>query len=329
MFWNINNTLTHNALFNFIVGNRGSGKTYGSKKWAIKDFIKNGNQFIYVRRYKQELKKNSKFFDDVRAEFPNNKLEVKGMTYYIDGKECGMAIPLSTAKIEKSTSFPKVNKIIFDEFILDKGAYRYLPDEVTNFLELYETIARMRDNVRVLFLANAVTQTNPYFLYFDIEMPYNSTIAKFKNNTILIELVQDEDFIKAKKRTRFGQLIDGTRYGDYAISNKFLRDNKNFIRKKNVNCKYVFTLKYQNILLGVWADYSSGHLYVSDDINKDSIIYSLTLDDHSPNTLLINRISKSSNLKMFIESYRRGLVYFENMNIKNYTYDIIKLLLTC
>ena len=51
IFWNLRETLTHNMLFNFIIGNRGGGKTYGAKEWAIDNFIKTGEQFGYIRRY--------------------------------------------------------------------------------------------------------------------------------------------------------------------------------------------------------------------------------------------------------------------------------------
>ena len=65
MYWNIKNSLSHNCLFNFIVGDRGVGKTYGCKKWAIEDFLKTGAQFIYLRRYQTEFKRTNKFFDDI------------------------------------------------------------------------------------------------------------------------------------------------------------------------------------------------------------------------------------------------------------------------
>ena len=46
--------LSRNAVFNMIMGARGLGKTYGAKKLVIKEFINHGNQFIYLRRYKEE-----------------------------------------------------------------------------------------------------------------------------------------------------------------------------------------------------------------------------------------------------------------------------------
>ena len=47
----------------------------------------------------------------------------------------------TTASILKSDAFPDVKLIIFDEFIIDnRGTYHYLKDEVTKFLDLYETV---------------------------------------------------------------------------------------------------------------------------------------------------------------------------------------------
>lgn len=69
VFYDGYKTLTYNALFNFIIGNRGSGKTYWAKRWAINDFIKKGEQFIYLRRYKTELRTIKNFFADISEEF--------------------------------------------------------------------------------------------------------------------------------------------------------------------------------------------------------------------------------------------------------------------
>lgn len=323
MYWNIEKSLSYNALFNFIVGNRGAGKTYGAKKHVIKRFLKCKKQFVYIRRYKEELKKIKKFFDDIKHEFPDVKLEVNGKEFYINGELAGNAMPLSTAKIEKSTAFPEVETIIFDEFILDKGAHHYLSDEVVNFLECYETIARSRD-VRVYFLSNAITITNPYFLYFNIKLPYGKTITC--NNDILIELVQNKEFIEMKKQTRFGKLINGTEYGNYAIENAFLRDNKTFIEKKSGNCEFFFKFVYKDKIYGVWLNMQEGKIFVSNDYDESYVrTYALTKSDHTPNTLLIHNLKQSRQFKMFVENYQMGNVYFENINIKNVVYEVVKL----
>ena len=72
---------SYNATFNMIITNRGFGKTYGAKKRAINKFLKKGEQFIYVRRYKSELKKvKDKFFEKIKKEFEGHKFEIKGFT---------------------------------------------------------------------------------------------------------------------------------------------------------------------------------------------------------------------------------------------------------
>lgn len=322
-WWDINKTKSYNCLFNFIIGNRGGGKTYGTKEDSIKEFIKTGGQFIYLRRYKQELANITTFFDDIREAFPNDRLEVKGKHFYINEKLAGQAIVLSTAKIQKSTPFPNVTRIIFDEFIIEKGVYHYLADEVTSFLALYETIARMRD-IPVYFLSNAVTMTNPYFIYFNITLPYGKLIKRCDD--VLIELVQNPDYIDAKKNTRFARVVAGTDYEKYAIDNNFLLDNKNFVAPKTPNSEYYFTFVYNSVSYGVWVDYRAGVMTVSENIDPSfKIIYSLTTIDHTPNTMLIRGAKRSQLYRSFIEQYTLGNVRFESVKIKNIVQEVIKL----
>ena len=56
MYYNYNKILTYNALLNFLIGERGVGKTYGAVKFVTKQFIKKNEQFAYIRRYKSDLK---------------------------------------------------------------------------------------------------------------------------------------------------------------------------------------------------------------------------------------------------------------------------------
>ena len=327
MWYECKKTLTHNCLFNFIIGNRGGGKTFSCKKWCVDDFLKNGNEFIYIRRYETELKGNKNFFKPLQKEglYAEHEFDVKGTKYFIDSKICGYSFPLSKAITLKSNEFPNVTKIIFDEFIIDKGSYHYLPNEVEMFLEFYESIARMRD-VRVFFLANAISQINPYFLYFGLQLPYNSNLVK--KNDILLQMVADDDFIKAKKETRFGKLIEGTKYGEYAIDNKFLRDTYNFIEKKTGKVKYYFTFVYEGEKYGVWLDYERYIFYLSFDIDEyNQFKYALTFKDHSENTMLLKSAKNLPMVKNFIEAYKVGAVRFENVKLRNIAFEIIRTLI--
>ena len=350
IFWNLGRTLTYNKLINFIVGNRGGGKSYGAKKRGIDNFIKRKEQFGYIRRYKEDLKKPmEQFFDDIRWEYPDFEFKTEKGKFYIRMKPAnekekwsekdvaGYGFILSTANNKKSIPYPNITTLIFDEFLLEEGNQRYLPIEPEKLLNLYETVARPGTNhprVILFLLANAISVTNPYFLYFDLKMP----IKKDKNNKyiwlhptrpILVEDVRNEAFIDKKKNTEFGQLVAGTNYADYSINNKFLLDDDSFIEKKGAKARYFFTFIYKGDSFGVWLDGNEGKMWVSKDIDPSFLLkYTLTLKDHKPNTMLLKNRKRAGQFYLFIENYKQGNVYFETMNIKNICYEILKMTLS-
>jgi len=350
MYWNLRRTLTHNMLINVIVGNRGGGKSYGAKQWAIDNFIKNKEQFGYIRRYKDDLKEPMiQFFKDIEMRYPDFEFKVDSKYFYIRMKPAdptekwteqdiaGYGFTLSTANNKKSISYPRITTLIYDEFLIDKGNQTYLSDEPIKLLNLYETIARPgTDHPRVILfmLANALSITNPYFLFWNLRMPTKADkngkwIWKHPTRPILVEDVRNETFIDRKKNTEFGKLIQGTKYADYSIDNKFLLDDDTFIEKKGKNARYYFTFVYKEHTLGVWADFIEGKMYVSKDTDPSyPLIYSLTLKDHRPNTMFLKTKSRAGHFKMFIENYQLGNVRFESINIKNITYEVIKMSLS-
>ena len=331
IYLDFNKALTYNAFLTFIVTERGLGKSYGAKKFVAKRFINKGKQFVYIRRYKTEIKEamikngNPRFFDQIKndEELKGHKLTNKNDTMYIDDKLCGFAMPLSIASILKSSTYDNVDTIIFDEFIIDPASscYHYLRDEVTAILETIETVGRLRD-IRVIFLGNSLSITNPYFSYFDINLPYKSEIKICKrdnkgNPLILLFYAQNNKYREVKKQTRFGQLVDGTPYGKYAIDNAFLRDSKSFIKKKSKNCKFYFILILNGKHYGVWCDYKDGLMFISNDYDPNCpVIFSINPNDHNENTLLI-RCRTSPFFKSIIEHYRLARLCFENQQIKN------------
>lgn len=349
IFWDVCRTLTHNMLINIIVGNRGGGKSYGAKKRAIDNFIKRHEQFGYIRRYKDDLKKPmEQFFKDIIWEWSDYEFKVDSEKFYIrlkpvDEKEkwnendvAGYGFQLSTAANKKSIAYPNITTLIFDEFLLEKGTQRYLPNEPEKLLNLYETIARPgtgHPRVILFMLANAISITNPYFLYWNLRMPKKidkngKYIWKHPTRPILVEDVRNEKFIDKKKNTEFGKLIEGTTYAEYSIENKFLLDDESFLEKKSSKARYYFTFIYKERMFGVWADFSDGKMWVSEDIDPSfPFTYSLTIKDHKPNTMLLKSRSKNTRFGMFIENYKLGNVWFESMNIKNMCYEVIKIVM--
>lgn len=349
IFWDLGKTLTHNKLVNVIVGNRGGGKSYGAKHRGIEQFIKNKEQFGYIRRYKEDLKKPmEQYFQDIMWEYPDYEFKVEGEKFYIrlkpmvekqkwtDDDIAGYGFVLSTANNKKSISYPKITTLIFDEFLLEKGSQHYLPDEPEKLLNLYETVARPgtgHPRVVLFLLANAISITNPYFLYWNLRMPNKEDkngkyIWKHPTRPILVEDVRNAKFIDKKKNTEFGALVDGTNYADYSIENKMLLDDDTFIEKKGVKARYYFTFIYKDRKFGVWADFNDGKMWVSEDTDPSYLlVYSLTLKDHKPNTMFIKNKTRQTHFKTFLDNYQLGNVYFENMNIKNMCYDVFKMIM--
>lgn len=339
-YWDITRTLSHNCLFNFIISMRGGGKTYGALKYCVSKYLKEqakGNtwQFIYVRRQENELKKltisrGGRLFAAVQKEFPNHALKAESNTLYCDGKVMGYAVQLSTAKTVKSDSFPHVQMIIFDEFIVGKGSM-YLNDEITQFLELYSTVARPgtdHPEVKVFFLGNAVTQTNPYFEYFYLERPYTGEFKKFgQTKDILVQDVDVPTVQQAMNASRFGQMIAGSKYAKYAVDNEWLEDNTDFLGKKNKDCEYRMTLRYNGEWIGVWYDTLNWIYYISDDVDlQNPNKYSATSDDMQPNAMLIKNARSMSNFKHMIEAYSLGAIRYENIKLKARFREIMRML---
>ena len=334
MYWDITKPLSYNCLWMFIIGMRGGGKTYGSLKWCVEQYLAHRKkgikwQFLYVRRMKTELEKltimrGGRLFNAVKNEFPTHTLKAESNTLTCDGEICGYGQPLSTASVLKSDSFPDVWCIVFDEFIIDNsGTYHYLKDEVTKFLDLYETVARGR-NVKVFFLSNAVSITNPYFDFFHLNKP-NGNIQRF-GQEILVENFVSKELSQIKKESRFGTIIKGTEYAEYAYDNEWLMDNNDFIEKKKKNCQYYLTLRYKDNNIGIWLDNDNWIFYISNDVDLQyGIKYSVTTDDHKPNIMLFSAGKKLGWLKNLITAYERGCVRYENIKLKNWFRDIMRM----
>lgn len=326
MWYDYNKVISYNALLNILIGERGVGKTYGASKFVVKEFLKKGHEFVYLRRYKTELGKAlPKFFKALieNKEFEGHTLSTKGYTLLIDDQIAGYGLTLSTAQTMKSTNFPKVKYIIFDEFLIESGQGYYLKNEVDSFLGLIETISRTRD-IKVFMLANAVSEINPYFLYFNLELPYNNDIKTFKDGLILLQYMKNEEYRQKKKETRFGKLVAGTEYYDYAIENKFRDNNQTFIEKKTGTSKFSFSFIYKGNRYGVWIDYNNGKMYISNDFIDNQFVFAMTTDDHQPNTMFYSVAKQYSSWNLFIKNYKLGNVYFESTKIKNICNDIMK-----
>lgn len=326
---------SYNAYYNMAVGGRGIGKTYGRKKKAIADAIKKGKQFIYVRRYKEELQlAKETFFTDILHLFHKHDLKTQGRMAYMapvstrDDKKrqwtpIGFFVALSQAQSYKSVDFSNVETIIYDEFILEKAATHYLPNEAVLFNNFYSTVDRYKGKTKVYFLANSVRIENPYFIYYKID-PDNADengILRL-NDFMVVHFIDSEEFENEVFQTPFGRFIEGTEYAEYAVGNKFKDNHKGLIDRKPPTAKYLFTLETTDAYFSVWYDLKSNKYYFQEGRPKSEKIYTLSPDSMTEGKTLFT--SSDKPLQMLRTAYRHDRARFDLASTRNACLEIFK-----
>lgn len=324
IYYNYDRLFSYNFLIAFVIGERGVGKSFNAKVAVLNKFLKTGEQFIYIRRYKTELDtalatfwndlQGNGYFEDYRLEVRKSKMLTE---FKCNGKICGYAVPLSTANILKSTAFPDVSTIVFDEFLLDNaGTYRYLKNEVTLLLDVIETVFRLREGKTIL-LGNALNvHASPYFAYWDLELPNDSKeFRTFKDGAIVVNYIRNLEYREAKKKSRFGKLIDGTEYGKYAIENQVLRENNSFIAKKPNNSKFFGMVIINGSNIGIWNG-RDGYMYLSEKYDPNTVHkFALDYNDHTEQTIFTS-VRENMYMHICIRAYKQGWLKFESQKIK-------------
>ena len=365
-----------NATFNGVCGGRGMGKTFGAKKKVINDALKTvkfkteakevttkgnikgsftktvqihtveeiGDQFIYLRRYKEELAlAKATFFADIEYLWPEWDFRIQGWEAQASPRKfdgltkgrpwatIGFFISLSVNQNYKSVSFPKVKTIIYDEFIIEKGG-QYLANEPTKLVNFYNTVSRYRANVRVLMLANAVTIENPYFIHYKVDpdkTDENNFIFMVKKPNgiyyMLWHFPESAEFEAEVNATEFGQFIRETdpEYADYAVNNVFRDNHKGMIGEKPSSAKYIYTLETLSGTFSVWYDSVTSMFYCQ---NKrpagDEDFVTLVEEWMDEGKRLANFTDKT--MQMLRTAYRHDRMRFKEAHTRNAFLQVMK-----
>lgn len=320
--------LSQKCIFNFVIGNRGGGKSFSGKELGIKRFKKKGKQFIYLRRYQTELDAIDDYFGDIRWKFPKDKLEQKGDKLYINDQLAGYMIALTKTPSLKSNPYPLVTTIVFDEFIIDKGRLPYLKNEAQLLEEFYDTVDRSRDETVVLCFGNAISVVNPHFTYFNIFPDLKRRFTKDTVKSVCIEFYFNEAFVEKKKATRFGQSINQRDYGQYNFYNKFLRDSDSYIKKRPATANYKL---YQFILDGqkysLWQDIKYQCFYIDTSYEpnfgqyRTYVLNPNEMDDNDKSHVVLKK--NSATMKRVQTWLERGDLYFVNQTAKQKFFEIL------
>ena len=282
-----------NVPFNFIIGGRGTGKTFTTMNEA---YLKStpDTRFIYQRRTEVEISSiaDSKYnpfkaLNRVHGYNVEARYSAKNSVgeFYEDETFLGYAAALSTFGKLRGADLSDVDKIIFDEFIKSRTGYT-IKDEADLFFNAYETINRNREiegkpPVKVYFLSNATTLSSPILE----ELQLVNVIERMKRDNHLaftdrkrgihIELLDGIAISKEKSDTALYRLTRGTEYSRHALDNEFAYDSFENITKVKLT-EYIpwvevgdlFIYKHKN-RLEYYVTKSRGncqHVFVGDSI---------------------------------------------------------------
>lgn len=183
-FYTLDSILAHNADYNMIYGERSNGKTTSVLRYGLESYINSGyvNQLAIIRRWEEDFKgKNGQqMFENIVnlgwvEELTNKKYN--SVYYYSQrwflckydefGNKTAQAdepfalgFSITSEEHYKSTSYPNVKTILFDEFITRQY---YLPEEFVKFQNLLSTIIRLRTDVKIFMCGNTINKYCPYF----------------------------------------------------------------------------------------------------------------------------------------------------------------------
>jgi len=180
-YYDISNVLSTKSQYIILYGQRANGKSYQSKQTVIENAYKNNKRFVYLRRWKEDIKNKfvQSYFNDMDVKkITNGEYDcikvLNGSIFFATYDEkgntnkvfdIGVACALNMAEHYKSTVFDNVDFVIFEEFITDNY---YLDREPTILQQFASTVFRHRKGT-VIMIGNTLTRVCPYFTEWSLE----------------------------------------------------------------------------------------------------------------------------------------------------------------
>ena len=326
----------------FVLGAKNVGKTFGLRKFAVEQFIKNKSIFCEICRTKTEMKTVSRgYFDKLQ--------EVGFFQDYIfkTNQDCGYIakrpkndkdkpkwlkicyfVALTTFQNERKRTFQRPRYFIFDEAVIDvKDKYHcYLTDEYLILANILDSISRQQPyddyKYNVFLLGNAVDLTCPYLQYFGINKVPDFGYTFYKDKSVLLHYVEPWDAEIRMKNTLVGRMLNGFEESKIIFENKFENKFDNEIAKKTSNAQFKFAIVWGKAKLGIWADMKHGIWYINNNVPAGSnAIYAFSKSDNSLNYRMIQR--GDSLTKMLKEFYLAGIVRYDSVFTREVFFEIL------
>lgn len=333
IYYSSDELFSRQSKINFIMGERGNGKSFDAKKRMINNFLKKGEQSVYIRRRKTDIEEmKDHFFDDIAEFYPDTEFKVEGMYGYINGELAIIMVALSTSVKKKSTPFPRVTLLVFDEYIEPRNKFpNYLKEEMFTLWELIRTVVRKRENWRMMIIGNAISYVNPFFTFYNIQIRDNQQrfhpFKKKKDGSkylITIELTETPEYREEFSKTDLAELIEGTSYGDYSMNAIAYEDNNNFILPERTGIHVpICSLYYQGREVGLWFN-EQANVYCDDKIEASSKEkYCILPEEFMEGYIGVKSMSKWQRRELY-NAFSEGKMYFKDQEHKKLMTEIMR-----
>ena len=279
----------YNLPFNFIISEREAGKSTAIWLQSYDTWVKDGKTTLVVRRKVVHITKA--YIDDIcqiirkfrdescKFEYSQSTLKEGIVDIYINEKRfvriCALSVDITALK---SLVLRDLKYIVFDEFICNQRfGEKYLKDEATKFMEVYNTFRRESENLKVYWMGNPYSLYNCYFLFFNVDtskLKRGAIITDKKSYVIQCYEITKELREKILKENPLYQFDNS--YTKYAFEGKNVNDENIIIRSKLPPMfKLMYVFKNANKYIGLYRkdiwDLDSEVVYYAQFIEPNSI----------------------------------------------------------
>ena len=316
----IKSILSIGVPFIFIIGGRGTGKTYGALKYCIDEHKK----IMLMRRTQSqsdlvnrpEFSPFKAIASDLGVEIITKSVSKYNSAFYLDDECIGYSCALSTVSNLRGFDASDVDLLIYDEFVPEKHE-RPIKNEGSAFLNAYETMNRNRElkgqkPLQLLALANAFDIANPIFR--DLELidiadkmkQKNKPVYVNKDRGICIVMLDGSRISDSKRNTALYKLAGKSDYTEMALGNDFAYNDDSAIRSQNIKdykikcgCGSIYIYKHRSKRIYYVTEYKNGKC-----------------DYYGKSEIDVERFLKSWG-RILYSAYINDNVLFESMLVKS------------
>lgn len=320
----IDSILSQNLPFNFIIGGRGTGKTYGALKAAYVNDIR----FMLMRRTqsqcdlinKPEFNPYKAVCADLSAEISVRSISKYNSIIYEQVSEdseklLGYTCALSTIANLRGFDASDVQLMIYDEFIPERHE-RAMKNEGSAFLNAYETINRNRelkgqDPLQVLAMANAFDIANAIFLELGLvgiceKMQLKGQEVYInRERGVQIVLLQDSKISRAKADTALYKVASGS-FADMSLVNDFVYNDRSDVKSLPLKSYRLICVVGE---IAIYKHKSMSEYYVSEHKTGSAVTY-------GSDEIGVKRYQKRFGMRLF-SAYMHNNVRFESILTKS------------